>query len=189
MSALAAAATFDERLERVREIDVSLDAYWLGKCAEAFGDPELAIAYFRRSLETASSLGEGNRRRATLGAALRRAGAPDEALAVLLESVELDPSFDTNRESYTALLELRRCRGELRKALDLANALVPILRDDPWFARAYDGLLAAIDGTSEPASAPLVVPFKDPFAATRARAEQCRREADALGRHLLTLAG
>ena len=189
MSALAVAATSGERLDRVREIQVSLDAYWLGTCEEGFGDPELALAYFRRALDTASSPREVTRRRATLGAALRRSGALDEALAVLLESVELDPSFDTNRESYTALLELRRCRGELNKALDLGRAMVPTLRDDPWFARAYDSLLAAIDRAGEPAADTLPVPHRDPFAAARARVKASRREGDVLERHLRALAG
>jgi tetratricopeptide (TPR) repeat protein len=185
MSELVLAATVGDRLDRAHEIHVSLDAYWLGKCAEAFGDPELALAYFRRALETASSPREATRRRATLGAALRRTRALDEALEVLLGSVELDPSFDTNRESYTALLELRRCRGELRKALDLGRAMAPTLRDDPWFARAYDSLLVAIDRITESAGSALPVPHLDPFSAAQARAATCRREAEVLEQHLL----
>jgi len=107
---------------------------------------------------------------------------------VLLESVELDPSFDTNRESYTALLDLRRRRGELRKALDLARAMVPTLSDDPHFARAYDELLSAIDREAAAVVVAPPVPEVDPFASARTRREACLGEADALERHLRAFA-
>jgi tetratricopeptide (TPR) repeat protein len=186
MTTLAAPETVD-RTGRVSEIDSSVDAYWLGKCAEAFGDPELALAYHRRALDTATTPRECARRRATLGAALCRQGALDESLAVLLESIELDPSFDTNRESYTALLELRRRRGELRKALDLARAMVPTLCHDPPFARSFESLLHAIDGV-DGGDATARSPGEDPFAALRARIAARRSGANALERHLRALA-
>ncbi|HST26283.1 MAG TPA: tetratricopeptide repeat protein [Gaiellaceae bacterium] len=185
MSALAAADQVDDRFDRVGEIGVSEDAYWLGKCADAFGDPELALEYFRRALALAAGSRETARRRATLGAALCRSGAHDEALAVLLASVEIDPSFDTNRESYTALVDLRRSRGELGKALDLAKGLEPVLRTDPHFVTAYDRLLAAIDGREPNVTA---LPPSDPFAGARACWEARRREADTLKRHVRAFA-
>src|SRR5438105_1446017 len=98
--AASAAAVHEDRLDCVHEIEESTDAYWLGKCADSFGDPDLAVAYFRHALALASSPREQTRRRASLGAALTRIGALDEALAVLLASIELDPSFEANRESF-----------------------------------------------------------------------------------------
>ncbi len=180
MCAVAVPATPD-RLDRVAEIEVSLDAFWLGKCAEVFGDPELALAYYRRALDLAQTPRDVTRRRATLGAALARQGALEEALAVLHESIELDPSFDSNRESFTALVELRQRRGELRKAHDLARAMAGTLADDERFGAVYEALLAAIDGRVT-ASAPRG--SADPFAAVLARVASARSEAQTLERHL-----
>jgi tetratricopeptide (TPR) repeat protein len=183
MCAVAVPETPD-RFDRMAEIEVSLDAFWLGKCAEAFGDPELALAYYRRALAVASAPRDITRRRATLGAALARQGALDEALAVLHESIELDPSFDTNRESFTALVEVRQRRGELRKAHDLARAMAATLADDERFGAVYEALLAAVDGRKS-ATAPRG--SADPFAAVLARVASARSEAQTLERHLRLL--
>jgi tetratricopeptide (TPR) repeat protein len=171
MCALAVPVTTD-RLDRVAEIEI------------AFGDPELALAYYRRALEVASAPREVARRRATLGAALARRGALEEAPAVLHESIELDPSFDTNRESFTALVELRQRRGELRKAHDLARAMAGVLAEDERFGAVYEALLAAIDGC-ECASA--LRAGDEPFAAVLARVASARTEAQTLERHLRAL--
>jgi tetratricopeptide (TPR) repeat protein len=123
-------------------IDVSVDAYYLGKCAEAVGNGELALAYFRRSVELADGVWETTRRQATLGAALRRHGDLDEALHVLQSSTALEPSHAGNCASWTALLALRRERSEIDESLRLGAELSPALADNPYFAAAYDEVLA-----------------------------------------------
>jgi tetratricopeptide (TPR) repeat protein len=121
-----------------------VDARTLAIAARDSREYPRALVYHERSLELAISKGDRTGALAAHAATLRRAGHPAEALVVLRESIELEPSRERNKPSYTSLVATLRELDELDEARREGESLLQLYADDSWVLFALGGVFKAL---------------------------------------------
>jgi tetratricopeptide (TPR) repeat protein len=138
--------------EEAGAIGSFVEARTLAIAARDARDYPFALAYHERSIELASKKGDRIGALAAKASTLRKAGRPTDALLTLNQSIELEPSRERNKPSYTSLVATLRDLGELDQARREGESLLQLHPDDSWvlFAvgRVFKGLYER-DGNPE----------------------------------------
>ncbi|MCC6223370.1 MAG: tetratricopeptide repeat protein [Thermoleophilia bacterium] len=126
-------------LDRAAGISAVADALRVAGLAREQGKAELALAASSRAVELATSPGE---RTAALGcraSIVLDAGRPGEALELARRSIGIDPSRETNRQTYAVLVAALLEAGRTDDAKAEGERLLAANPTDPGSARALAG--------------------------------------------------